>query len=85
MVDDEPALVGLGAGFGPAIYLRRCVAGQCQNVERAAVEDEEEVLDAPARPAAGVAVGGPAPAGGHRPGHRARTGGVPVRRTPVEP
>ena len=37
------------------------------------------------RPPPRAAVGRPAPAGGHRAGHRSRTGGLPLRRAAVEP
>ena len=40
LVNSRPAQIGLGLGIGPAIYLRRCtVADECENVDRAGVED----------------------------------------------
>lgn len=41
LVDGEPAQIGLGLPFGPALYLNVCSAGACEIADRTGVEDEQ--------------------------------------------
>jgi hypothetical protein len=41
MVEGEPAPLGLGMPIGPALFLRKCSAGECENVDRTGVVDED--------------------------------------------